>query len=158
MNSDPPHRLLITRRFDASAERMFEAFLNPETARKWLFTSPDTDIAARRVEIDGQVGGKRLMTNPCDGMVIEGIGEYLEIDRPRRLVFTFAIPQFGPYVDRIVIEIVPDGSGCILTLTHESLPPEYHEATKNGWGKMFNRLAEVLSSEDVMRTYRAERI
>ncbi len=85
------------------------------------------------------------MTNPCEGMELEGIGEYLEIDRPRRLVFTFAIPLFGPHVDRIVVEIVPDGAGCILTLTHELLPPEFHDATETGWGKMFDRLVEVLN-------------
>jgi uncharacterized protein YndB with AHSA1/START domain len=78
-------------------------------------------------------------------MVIEGIGEYLEIDRPRRLVFTFAIPMFGPGIDRIVVEIAPDGAGCILSLTHELLPPEFHDATANGWGKMFDRLRGILA-------------
>jgi uncharacterized protein YndB with AHSA1/START domain len=144
MSIDPSRRLCITRRFDASPERVFDAWLDPKLARQWLFTSPETDVAARRVEIDGRVGGKWLMTNPCEGMDLEGIGEYLEIDRPRRLVFTFAIPQLGPDFDRIVVEIVPDGEGCILTLTHELLPPEYHEATENGWGKMFKRLDEVV--------------
>ena len=145
MSSEPSHRLRITRRFDASPERVFDAFLNPEIARKWLFTSPDTDITARRVELDARVGGKWFMTNPCQGMELEGGGEYLEIARPRRLVFTFAIPMLGPGVDRIVVEIVPDGAGCILTLTHELLPPEFHDATENGWGKMFVRLDAVLA-------------
>jgi uncharacterized protein YndB with AHSA1/START domain len=142
MNTE--HRLTITRRFDASPERVFDAFLDPTLARLWLFTSPETDIAARRVEIDARVGGKWLMTNPCEGMVIEGIGEYIEIDRPRRLVFTFAIPMFGPHVDRIAVEIASDGSGCILSLTHEQLPPVYHSATESGWGKMFRRLDDIL--------------
>jgi uncharacterized protein YndB with AHSA1/START domain len=145
MTTETSHRLRITRRFEASPERVFDAWLNPEIARQWLFTSPDTNIANRRVEIDARVGGKWLMTNPCDGMEIEGIGEYLEIDRPRRLVFTFAIPMFGPDVDRLVVEIVPDGDGCTLTLTHELLPPDFHSATASGWGKMFDRLAETLA-------------
>ena len=144
MTADPSHILRITRRFDASPHRVFDAWLDPERARQWLFTSPDTDVKARRVEIDARVGGKWLMTNPCQGMELEGIGEYLEIDRPRRLVFTFAIPAFGPDVDRLVVEIVPDGDGCILTLTHEKLPPEYHDATKAGWGKMFDRLDAIV--------------
>lgn len=145
MNPDTSHRLHITRRFDASPERVFDAFLDPAIARKWLFTSPDTDIAARRVEIDARVGGEWLMTNPCEGMVLEGIGRYLEIDRPRRLAFTFNIPAFGPHVDRIIVDIVPDGAGCVLTLTHELLPPEFHDGTASGWGKMFDRLAVVLA-------------
>ncbi len=144
MTADPSPLFRITRRFEASPERVFDAWLDPARARKWLFTSPETDIAARRVEIDARVGGKWLMTNPCEGVELEGLGEYLEVDRPRRLVFTFAIPALGPDADRIVVEIVPDGAGCILTLTHELLPPEYHDATANGWGKMFDRLVEVL--------------
>jgi uncharacterized protein YndB with AHSA1/START domain len=143
--TSPSSRLLrITRRFDASPERVFDAWLNPEKARKWLFTSPGTDIAARRIEIDPRVGGKWLMTNQCDGQEIEGIGEYLEIDRPHRLVITFSMPMFDLHVDRLVVEIVLDGDGCILTLTHELLPPEDHSATASGWGKMFDRLAETL--------------
>lgn len=144
MTADTSHLLRITRRFDASPERVFDAFLDPAIARQWLFTSPDTDIAARRVEIDARVSGKWLMTNQCEGMEIEGIGEYLEIDRPRRLVFTFAIPVFGPHFDRLVVEIVPDGDGCVLTLTHELLPPEFHAPSASGWGKMFDRLTTIL--------------
>jgi uncharacterized protein YndB with AHSA1/START domain/predicted enzyme related to lactoylglutathione lyase len=145
MSGDPAHRLTITRRFDAAPERVFDAWLDPAVARQWLFTSPDTDITARRVEIDARVGGKWLMTNPCEGMELEGVGEYQEIDRPRRLVFTFAIPMFGPDVDRIVVEIVPDGAGCLLTLTHEKLPLEFHDGTRSGWGKMFKRLDAIVA-------------
>jgi uncharacterized protein YndB with AHSA1/START domain len=148
MTTEPAaHLLRITRRFDASPERVFDAWIDPETARQWLFASPDQDPKARRVELDARVGGKWLMTNQCEGMELEGIGEYLEIDRPRRLVFTFAIPQFGPGVDRIVVEIAPDGQGCILSLTHELLPPEFHSATESGWGKMFTTLDAILARQ-----------
>lgn len=47
-------------------------------------------------------------------------GEYLEIDRPRRLVFTFRMPQFSDSEDRVVVEIAPLEEGCELTLTQES--------------------------------------
>ena len=154
MTADASRLLRITRRFEASPERVFDAWLDPAMARQWLFTSPETDIAARRVDIDARVGGKWLMTNACEGVELEGIGEYLEIDRPRRLVFTFAIPQFGPDFDRIVVEIAAEGAGCILTLTHELLPPEHHEATESGWGKMFVRLDEALGCQALLGSVR----
>jgi uncharacterized protein YndB with AHSA1/START domain len=143
MHAENPLRLRITRRFAASPERVFDAWLDPEMARKWLFGSLETH-PGRRVEIDARVGGTWRMTNLCEGMELEGVGEYLEIDRPRRLAFTFAIPAFGPHVDRIVVEIAPDGAGCRLTLTHEQLPLEFHDATTSGWGKMFDGLDAVL--------------
>ena len=54
------------------------------------------------------------------------------------------MPQFAPDIDRIVVEFAPDGVGCILTLTQEGLPPDYKEATAEGWGKMFDMLAAAL--------------
>jgi uncharacterized protein YndB with AHSA1/START domain len=151
MTYETSQKLRITHRYSASPERVFDAWVDPEIARQWLFTSPGTDIARRQVEIDARPGGKWRMTNPMDEAEIEGIGEYLEVDRPRRIVFTFAIPQFGPHTDRLVVEIVPDGTGCILTLTHELLPIEFHDATEHGWGKMFDRLERVLAFERSMQ-------
>lgn len=136
--------LQIQRRFDAAPELVYRAFLEPELARHWLFTSPDTDIAARKVDLDARVGGQWWVTNPMPSLTVEGGGEYLELDPPRRIVFTFCIPQFSPDSDLITVDIVPDGSGCLLTLCHKRLPLAYHSATENGWGKMFVRLEALL--------------
>jgi uncharacterized protein YndB with AHSA1/START domain len=134
--------LRMTRRFDAAPERVFDAWLDPRVASKWLFTSPESE--KYEAQIDARIGGRYTITDRRGGKEYTGVGEYLEIDRPRRLVFTFAMPQFAPDVDRIIVEIVPDGAGCILTLTQQGLPPDYKEATKAGWGKMFDALAATL--------------
>jgi Activator of Hsp90 ATPase homolog 1-like protein len=46
-----------------------------------------------------------------------------------------------------VIEIVPDGAGCQLTLTHEMKPEraEYASRTEAGWASILDRLAATLS-------------
>ena len=132
----------ITRRFDASAERVFDAWINPRTASKWLFTSPTSE--KNKTEIDARVGGKWTITDRRGGTDYTGIGEYLEIDRPRRLVFTFGMPQFSPYFNRVIVEIAPDGNGCILTLTQEGLLADHEKGTEEGWGKMFDSLAAAL--------------
>jgi uncharacterized protein YndB with AHSA1/START domain len=135
--------LRITRRFDAPPERVFDAWVNPEMARKWLFKSKEVDAFERRVEIDARLGGSYFITNRHEGTELEAIGEYLEFNRPHRLVFTFAIPKLSPDSGRVMVEIVPDGTGCVLTLTHE-LPAEWHRATEEGWNKMFDALADDL--------------
>jgi uncharacterized protein YndB with AHSA1/START domain len=108
----------VTRRFDAPAERVFDAWLKPDMASQWLFTSPEArEMAGRRYEIDARVGGSYTIVNRMHGQEVEGTGEYLAIDRPRRLVFTCKIPQFSDTVDRVIVAITPLENGCQLALT-----------------------------------------
>ncbi|HEY1012230.1 MAG TPA: SRPBCC domain-containing protein [Herpetosiphonaceae bacterium] len=140
---DPERVLRMTRRFAAAPERVFDAWLRPETARRWLFASAADE--AYRAEIDARVGGRYEITARREGVDYTAVGEYLEIDRPRRLVFTFAMPQFSPEADWIIVELAPDGAGCLLTFTQQGLPPEYHAATEEGWSLMFELLAALLA-------------
>jgi uncharacterized protein YndB with AHSA1/START domain len=54
----------------------------------------------------------------------EAVGEFLELDRPRRLVTTFDVPAQGPSSERLVVEIAPSGTGSELSLTKKGLPTE----------------------------------
>jgi len=139
MTSDPAHTVRITRRFDASADRVFDAWLDPQRAGKWLFATPTGKMV--RAEIDPRVGGSFIFTDRRDNQDIEHTGTYLEIDRPRRLVFQFAVPKYSKLFTRVSIDIKPLGSGCELTLVHEGVLPEYLERTQQGWGKILSAMA-----------------
>jgi uncharacterized protein YndB with AHSA1/START domain len=130
--------LRITRHFDAAPERVFDAWLDPKTAGRWLFTDAKGKIT--RCEIDARVGGKFLIVDRRAVGEVDHIGEYLEIDRPRRLVFSFAVPRYSPEETRVTLDIVPSGSGCELTLTHEGVLPEWAEQTQQGWGMILEAL------------------
>jgi uncharacterized protein YndB with AHSA1/START domain len=65
---------------------------------KWLFTSEVSDIEAKVVKNDVRVGGTWLIKDRRNGQDYVGDGEYLEIDRPRCLVFTFRMAQFSPTI------------------------------------------------------------
>ncbi|MBD2871303.1 SRPBCC family protein [Paenibacillus arenilitoris] len=149
----------VTRQFNASPEQVFDAWLNPERMRGWLFTSATSDPAGRTVVNDARIGGKWSISDRRNGNDYSGDGEYVEIDRPRRLVFTFRMLQFSPTVDRVVIEIAPLESGCELTLTQEITVPrddrmtpadiermleEYRRGTEHGWNEMFDLLAATI--------------
>ncbi len=139
---EKPVSLQVIRRFQAAAERVFDAWLDPDTAGKWLFATESGQMI--RVEIDPRVGGSFNFTRR-DGDDVEHVGEYLEIDRPRRLVFTFSVPKFSKQITRVTIDIVPVGSGCELTLTHEGVLPEWADQTQAGWGMILDSLGKVLA-------------
>jgi uncharacterized protein YndB with AHSA1/START domain len=133
----------VTHRFAASPERVFEAWLDPRTTGKWLFATPTGQMT--RVEIDARVGGRFSIIRK-DGDEIEHTGEYLEIDPPHRLVFTFAVPKFSAEYTRVTIDIVRHGAGCELTLTHEGVLPDYAERTPEGWRMILDSLERMLAA------------
>ena len=77
-------QLRLTRRFDASPERLFEAWTEPNRASRWLFTTPTSE--AHSAELDVRVGGRWTITDSRDGVDYRALGEYLEVERPRRLL------------------------------------------------------------------------
>lgn len=143
MKQESPATVTVTHRFSASPERVFDAWLNPGTAGKWLFATPTGHMV--RVEIDARVGGRFVFTDRRDGEDIDHVGEYLEIDRPHRLVFTFAVPKFSTVYTRVSVQIQALDNGCELTLTHEGILPEYADRTESGWRSILEGLSATLA-------------
>jgi len=137
--------LRISRHFDASPERVFDAWLDPATAGRWLYSAPNGEMV--KVDIDARVGGHFSFIDRRDGEDVEHVGEYLEIDRPRRLIFTFAVPKYSEATTKVSIDIVPSGSGCELRMLHEGVLPEWADATQEGWGGILAKLAQKLQRD-----------
>ncbi|PPJ42566.1 MULTISPECIES: SRPBCC family protein [unclassified Pseudoxanthomonas] len=141
----PPDTIDITvqRRFSAPAERVFDAWLTPRLLGQWMFGPGVRDEKVLRLDVDPRVGGRFSMLVERDGTRIDHVGEYLVIDRPHRLSFTWGIAgqsdQDGSRVD-IVISPVP--TGCVLHLAH-TLPrawADYARRTQQGWAHMLEAL------------------
>lgn len=144
MKSGPSSVLRVTRHFDAPAERVFDAWLDAATVGKWLFATPTGEMV--RCEIDARVGGKFVITERRDGEDVDHTGEYLEIERPKRLVFTFAVPKYSSQSTTVTIDIAAASSGCELTLTHEGVLPEWASRTEQGWKMILEELGKSLSA------------
>jgi uncharacterized protein YndB with AHSA1/START domain len=119
--------ILITREFDAPAELIFEVWTTPEHVRNWWGWETDP---MRVCEIDLQVGGKwRYAAHNDDYGDVDFYGEYLEIERPHRLVTT---EIFAPYPDSpavTTLTLVEDGGLTRMTILVEYPSKEARDAT-----------------------------
>lgn len=134
----------VTRDFKLPAEQVFEAWLKPEQAGKWLFAT-DTGVMVR-AEIDARVGGHFRFVDLRNGEEVEHVGEYLTIERPHRLVFDFAVPQYNPQKTRVAVEIESQGPGCVLSLVHQDVPEAFAARTHTGWSKILDALSASMSA------------
>ena len=138
----------MERTFDAPAQRVFDAWTNPEVLRRWWHVERDWETTV--AEVDLRVGGavRVVMRDPQKDAEYGGGGQYLEVDPPRRLVFTW----FWDGNDtRQLIEIDFEETGGVTTVrfTHRDLwDEEAVRSHEDGWGKCFDNLERVLEGLD----------
>ena len=128
-------------RIDASPETIFEFFTDPDKMVQWMGRSHD---------LDPRPGG----TFRCDinGRDVAS-GSYLEIDRPRRVVFTWGWESEDsitrPGSSTVEVDLEPAGGQTLVRLTHRDLPGEEQRAAhKHGWDHYFERLSVAASGGD----------
>jgi uncharacterized protein YndB with AHSA1/START domain len=148
MNVEPNAVVRVNRRFDVPSSRVFDAWLDPAMLAKWMFGPAVRDEEIVKLTLDPRPGGAFSFIVRREGREINHLGEYLEIERPSRLAFTWSTAQSLPDVSRVTIEIVSLGDGCELTLTHEMHPDwlDYVSRTEAGWAKMLDTLAAALAA------------
>lgn len=139
-------RLEIHRTFQAPAARVFRAFADPELLREWAAPG---EHRTEDVEVDFTVGGsyRREMRFP-DGSLHVLSGRYLEIEPPRRLVYTYlweTIP--GAPETRVEVVLRQTDGGTELRLTHSGFEvEEMAEEHRAGWGFCFDQLADLVEA------------
>jgi len=143
-----PVILTVTRDIAASPEQVFDAWLDPAIARRFLFATPDGEMLT--CEIDARVGGRALIVERRAGGDAHHHLLFDEIDRPRRLVFRFrADPAKEGEWTRVSIDVAVLGDSTRLTLTHEMDPAwaAYEEQTRKGWTTILASLATALEKD-----------
>jgi uncharacterized protein YndB with AHSA1/START domain len=134
--------LLITRTFDAPASVVFALWSEPEHMKRWMgpanFTCPEA-------EIDFRIGGayRAMIKSAAHGENWFG-GVYREIERNRRLVFTFAWDNDGPSagVETLVTITFEERDGKTVQTFHQR---PFHDVERRdshigGWSEAFDKL------------------
>ena len=123
---------------------MWEFLVDADKATRWMGTS---------ATLEARPGGA-YRCEVLPGHVARG--EYVEVDRPRRLVFTWGGEKGGgddavvsPGSSTIEIELAPEGDGTRLRFVHRDLPTaEAAESHAHGWDHYLARLAVAASGGD----------
>jgi uncharacterized protein YndB with AHSA1/START domain len=148
MTPDPPIRVSIARHFRAPPARVFDAWMDPEKVARWMAGTGDASAAATLIHavIDPRVGGRFSFVDRRDGEDVDHTGEYLEIEPPRRLAFTWSIPKYSPDSDRIALDVTPTEDGCDVFLVCEVDPAwaDYAERTRRAWSLMLDAIARTV--------------
>ena len=139
----------VSRQIRAAPERIFDAWLNADEVRKFLFAGRRADAISS--QIDARVGGGFRIARHWKGEYVEYSGEYLEIDRPHRLVFSLFVERYAQRDDRVIVELAPVAEQSLLVLTHElSLPnPAERSRVQREWARVLNGLGALCTEGDV---------
>jgi len=138
----------VTHRFAAPAERVYDAFLDPAKAAQFLFATGTGQIV--RCDIDPRIGGTFTIVDRRNGEDVAHTGKYLELERPRRIVFTLSVEKYSRDIDTVAIDITTLAHGCELTLTHEMSASfaDFRERVQEGWTGIFEVAATLLIDEN----------
>jgi uncharacterized protein YndB with AHSA1/START domain len=139
----------LERRIAAPPEIVFAYFTDPDRYRRWQGVDADLDPRPGglfRVRMTGR--SRHIAT-----------GEYVEVDPPRRVVFTWGWEpdeslldeqtDVPPGTSTVEVTLVPDGEATILRLRHSGLPTEPTCRFHNwGWDSTLERLVVVAQGGD----------
>ena len=139
---EPRAAIRVARRFRASTERVFDAWLDPAIARRWLFATAACPMA--HADIDARVGGSFHLVEQRYGEDVNYRGEYTEISPHRRLSFILATDRDRHLVTRVRVDIAPSKKGSALTLIHQDVPRQRASRTRQRWIGMLYGLGVTL--------------
>jgi uncharacterized protein YndB with AHSA1/START domain len=123
----------------APPDVVFEMFVRPDELVRWIGIAAELDP-----QPDGIFRFEIVAGEFCEG-------RYVEIDRPRRVVFTWGwtAPAFGlpPGSSRVEVTLEPrdDGTATALTLVHHGLSEDNRLMHDDGWTNFLARLKVVVT-------------
>jgi uncharacterized protein YndB with AHSA1/START domain len=143
--------LTLVRRIAARPSIVFDALTTPDGIACWW--GPD-DGPVLLAETDIRVGGRfRVRFRMLDGSEHESSGQYIEVDKPARLVMSWrwthgGEPDEAGEESRVEIDLRPIDTGTELTFTHSRLQTEASRAShEQGWNGALDKLARHFAKD-----------
>ena len=138
--------LVIEREFEASPERIYEAWTTPEILQRWW--GPE-GVGIPDLDLDVREGGAWTTTMKSDQGERIVSGKYVTLEPPNRLVFTWGWIDNGTRGQETEVEIVliKAGAKTTMILTQKVFADvENRNNHQFGWKSSFKKLEQLLAS------------
>ena len=136
--------LIVRRVIPVRREHVFAAWLDPVSLATWMRPGETTGAI---VEVDPRVGGRfRILMQNEQGGGYEHQGEYLAIEPPSLLSFTWISAATDRRPTIVTVELHERDGGTELVLTHRRLPAERVDAHRRGWTDIVRLLETALAA------------
>lgn len=146
--TEPPSgaSAVVRRLLPAPTRVVYNEWVDPEALADWMCPLP---ARCRKVQAEPFVGGSLTLEIEEGPTVFWVTGEYLVLDPPRRLSFTWscstwADPSVRSVVD-VLLEPAPDDQ-TLMTIRHTLLPPGLVDQHARGWTAIASQLAAKLAA------------
>jgi uncharacterized protein YndB with AHSA1/START domain len=131
--------LHISRSLPASPEGVWRAFTDPDALAAWFWPTR----FAPAVAADVRPGGRYRIDGPGAGIAVGG--EYVAVNPPRRLAFTWQWDGESTQT-RVTVELTPSRTGTDLALTHQGFAGDAERDNHvTGWSDCLDRLPAWLA-------------
>ena len=129
----------VTKIIHAPIEKVFDAWLNPETLSQFILPMPG--MPQPQTETDAREGGNFTIIMQVGDDKIPHTGKYIEISRPNKLVFTWESP-FSTEGSTVTLKFSDIGENkTSIDLTHIKFPDEESRGNhEDGWGNILESL------------------
>ena len=146
--SSATESLHLTHTITAPPARLYDAWTSADQLKRWTCPDPSASVD---VGISLRAGGQYSIRMNVEGGPFTACGTYREVDRPNRLVYTWAWKEeVHPMKTETVVtvEFVPAGGGTEIRLTHEGFPtPGDRDGHEEGWKICVGRLGELVEAK-----------
>ena len=124
----------VQRVLPAPPDVVYDEWLDPVGMLEWMCPRP---ARAVKISLEPSVGRPLRIDIEDGGSSLYVTGTFVELDRPRRLRFTWSCSAWAdPSVQSLVTVTLTDHGAdeTMMTIEHEQLPPEQVDSHRHGWG------------------------
>jgi uncharacterized protein YndB with AHSA1/START domain len=131
----------VERVLPAAPGEAYTAWVDAARLAEFIAPAPGSAV----VEIDPRVGGRLWIVMTFPDRRSEFEGEYLVLDPPNQLSFSWRSPD-GGFASIVTVTFEPHGQGeTLMTIVHGQLPSSAVDAYLGGWVRIQDQLAILLT-------------